>query len=230
MPSELQDGNEMVARYKETGDKALRNDIVLFYGNIIKYAAISTKNMYQKFAETSDIINEATIALIAALESFDVARNVKFETYASIKMRGAIIDYIRRQDIIPRSVRRFIKELDLVFNQLYSEIGREPTTDEIASRLNITTEKLNKLMADSSGAASLSFEEIAYEGTFDVGTVQDDDGNWDVERGIYVKERNGILAGAIDTLNQQQRLVVSLYYYEKLKFSDIAKVMQVSES
>lgn len=230
MPAQKLDGDVLLARYKETGDKNSRNDIVLAYGNLIRYAAISTRNMYQKYADTEDIVNEAALALMAAIDTFDMERNVKFETYASMKMRGAIIDYIRKQDIIPRAVRRFSKELDMAFSQLYTELDREPTTDELAVFLNLPKDKLLKNMADSASAASLSFEELLYDGDFDISNNKDSDGVWDVERGLYLKERSKILIKAIDDLKEQQRLVISLYYYERLKFSDIAKVMEVSES
>lgn len=230
MPVQPADGNALLARYKETGDKNIRNELVMMYGNLIRFAAISTRNMYQKYADSEDIVNEAALALMAALDTFDFSRNVKFETYASMKMRGAIIDYIRRQDIIPRGVRRFAKELDAVFGALYTELGREPSTDELAQAMKIPKEKMLKSMAESAAASSLSFEELLYEGDFDVPGKQDGDGIWDVERGMYQKERSKLLAKAIDGLKEQQRLVITLYYYEKLKFSDIAKVLDVSES
>ncbi len=230
MPEQTQDGSLLIARYKETGDKNIRNEIVLAYGNLIKYAAISTRNIYQKYTDTDDIINEATLSLMAAIDTFDADRNVKFETYASMKIRGAIIDYIRKQDIIPRNIRRFSKELDSAFAQLYASLDREPSTDELAEFLKLPKEKLLKYMSDAASATSLSFEELLYEGDFDISSTKDSDGVWDIERNVYVKERNKILAAAIDGLKEQQRHVISLYYYERLKFSDIAKVLNVSES
>ena len=230
MPVQTAEGGTLLARYKETGDRSIRNEIVLQYGNLIRFAAISTRNMYQKFAEPEDIVNEAALALMGAIDTFDPDRGAKFETYASMKMRGAIIDYIRRQDIIPRSLRRFAKELDSVFSNLHAKLGREPTSDELAEAMNLSKEKLLKGMADSAGAASLSFEELLYEGDLELTGDQNSDGIWDVERGLYTKERSKLLAKSIDGLKEQQRLVISLYYYEKLKFSDIAKVLEVSES
>ena len=230
MPLQTIDGHSLIAKYKDTGDKNIRNEVVLMYGNLIKYAAISTRNIYQKYCETEDIINEATIALMGAIETFSFDKNVQFDTYASIRMRGAIIDYIRKQDIIPRNVRKFSKELDGAFSYLYGTLGREPSTDEIAEYLRIPKEKLLKYMAEAASATSLSFEELLYEGDFDLSSTKEADGVWDVEKELYLKERNKILAKAIDGLKEQQRHVISLYYYEKLKFSDIAKVLGVSES
>lgn len=221
---------EIMSRYKETGDKKFRNDLVIGYSNVVKYAVISTRNMYQKYADADDITSEGMLALMAAIDNFDPSKNVKFETYASIKVRGAIIDYIRKQDVIPRGVRKFSKEVDATFSRLFSEFGREPTNAEIASAMGITEEKLLKGLAASAAAASFSFEEMLESGTMSFGEEKESGGTWEVEKNLHTQERNKMLAKAIDDLNDQQRTVVSLYYYEQLRFSDIAKVMSVSES
>lgn len=220
---------DIIEKYKETGDKALRNEVVLSCESLIKYAALSTRNMYQKYAQTEDIINEATLSLMGAIETFDPDRNVKFETYASMKMRGGIIDYIRRQDIIPRSVRKFSKDLSAAFSDLYGTLGHEPSSIEIAEYMGLSIEKLSKNMSDTAGIVTMSFEELLYEGDFDIESSSPQ-GVWEVESDIYKKERDEILAKAIESLKEKQRTVISLYYYERLKFSDIAKVLGVSES
>jgi RNA polymerase sigma factor for flagellar operon FliA len=221
---------ELFLRYKQTKDTKVRNDIVMAYSSVVKYAVISTRNMYQKYADAEDITNEGMMALISAVESFDTEKNVKFETYASIKIRGAIIDYIRKQDVIPRGVRRFAKDLDATFSKLYVEFGREPTNEELAKAMGISVEKLQKGMAAAASANSLSFEEMIENGAADFSAPKDEMGNWETERNLYLKERSQMLARAIDKLNEQQKTVVSLYYYEQLRFSDIAEVMGVSES
>lgn len=222
-------GAELLARYQETGDKALRNEVVLCYGNLVKYTALSLRNMYQKYAEHEDIVNEGMLALMAAADSFDPSKGVKFESYASMKIRGAIIDYIRKQDFIPRSVRKFARDLETAYRVLNSELRREPTSKELAEYLDIPEEKLLKSMAESSSANTLSFEEMLYEGDFD---IQGNDGESlsEAERNLDNKEKKELLAAAIDKLKEQERTVVALYYYEKLKFSDIGKVLGVSES
>lgn len=221
---------ELLLRYKETGDKSVRNDAVLAYMNIVKFAALSTRNMYLKFADTDDVINEATIALMGAIESFDPAKGVKFETYASIKVRGAIIDYIRRQDFIPRNIRRFAKEYDAAYSALYSSLDREPETSEIAEYMKLPVEKLLNCTAQAASAQTLSFEELVLNNGFDVSDGVDEDGMWSSEAGVHRQEKMKYLAEAIKSLGERERLVVTLYYYEKLRFSDIGKVMDVSES
>lgn len=220
----------LLLKYKETGDKSLRNSVIMAYMSIVKYAALSTRNMYLKFAETDDIINEATIALMGAIDSFDPKKGVKFETYASIKVRGAIIDFIRRQDFIPRSVRRFAKEYDAAYAALYSELDREPEAREIAAYMNFSLEKFESYTAQAASAQTLSFEDLVNNTGFDIPDGTDDDGMWSSESSVHRQEKLKYLAEAISSLREREKLVVTLYYYEKLRFSDIAKVMEISES
>lgn len=220
----------LLLKYKETGDKALRSSVILAYMNIVKFAALSTRNMYIKFAETDDVINEATLALMGAIDSFDPKKGVKFETYASIKVRGAIIDFIRRQDIIPRGVRRFARDYDAAYSALYSELDREPTNKEIADYMNLPVEKLESSTAQAAAAQTLSFEEMMTDSGFDIAEKADDDGMWSAEAAVHKQEKMQYLAEAIKSLKDRERLVITLYYYEKLRFSDIGKVLDVSES
>lgn len=221
---------ELLLKYKQTGDKSLRNEVVLAYMSIVNYAAVSTRNMYQKYIETDDVINEATIALIGSIETFDVSRNVKFETYASLKVRGAIIDFIRRQDVVSRGVRKFAKDYDNAYSELYSSLKREPTEKEIAEKLFISTDKLQSGIAQAAAAQTLSFEELVVNTGFDIGDQMTEDGVWSTEEELYKKEKLQKLAESIKALSEKERLVITLYYFEKLRFADIGKVLDVSES
>lgn len=228
--NDKENGALLLLKYKETGDKSLRNSVIMAYMSIVKYAALSTRNMYLKFAETDDIINEATIALMSAIDSFDPKKGVKFETYASIKVRGAIIDFIRRQDFVPRNVRRFAKEYDAAYAALYSELDREPEAKEIAEYMKLSVEKFESCTAQAAAAQTLSFEELVVNTGFDISDGTDDDGMWSSESSVHRKEKMKYLAEAIRSLKDRERLVITLYYYEKLRFADIGKVLDVSES
>ncbi len=221
---------ELISLYKKTGDFTLRNKIVLAYMKLVEYAAISTRNIYIKFYEPEDIIGEATIALMAAIEGFDLSKNVKFETYASIKIRGAIIDFIRKQDIIPRKIRKFAKDYEISYGKLFLKLGREPSDDEIAEDLEISKEKLSSYSAGLASAQTLSLEEMFVSSGFDISEDNPELGVWTPEEGLHKTEIMDELAKAIDTLKEKERLVVTLYYYEKLKFSDIGLVLDLSES
>lgn len=228
--NDKENGALLLLKYKETGDKSLRNSVIMAYMSIVKYAALSTRNMYLKFAETDDIIDEATIALMGAIDSFDPKKGVKFETYASIKVRGAIIDFIRRQDFVPRSVRRFAKEYDAAYAALYSKLDREPEPKELAEYMELSVERFESYTAQAASAQTLSFEDLVANTGFDIPDGTDDDGMWSSEASVHRQEKLKYLAEAIRSLKERERLVVTLYYYEKLRFSDIAKVMEISES
>lgn len=218
------DAIEAISEYKRTGNINLRNDIVLRYLELVRLIAVSLRNIYSKYASSDDIINEGVIALMSAIDNFDPDKGVKFETYANIKVKGAIIDYVRKQDWVPRHVRHFGKELDTAYNELFGKLGRHPKNEELAEHMGVTKEKLNKSMAEAAGAITLSFEELLYEDNFD--TV----GGESADTRLYDEELKQVIAGAIEELNPKSRQVVTLYYYEKLKFSEIARVLGVSES
>ncbi len=213
-----------IEEYRETGNINLRNDIILRYLELVRLIAVSLRNVYSKYASVDDIINEGVIALIGAIDTFDPDKNVKFETYANLKVKGAIIDYVRKQDWVPRQVRRFGKDMEAAYNELYSTLDRRPTNDEIADFMGITKEKLVRGMAEAAGSITLSFEELLYEDNFNV------EGSDGADSEIYKKELKTVIAEAINALKPKEKQVVTLYYYEKLKFSDIAKVLEVSES
>ena len=215
-----------IREYKETGNINLRNDIIMRYLELVRLIALSMRNIYAKYASTEDIIDEGVIALISAIDTFDEERGVKFETYANIKVKGAIIDFVRKQDRVPRQVRQFGKELDIAYSQLFEKLGRHPKNDELAEYMGLTREKLDKSMAEAAGAVTLSFEELLYEDNFEEKTAGGDTA--DAE--LYRKEQKKVIAEAINELSPKGKQVVTLYYYEKLKFSEIAKVIGVSES
>ena len=114
---------EQIAIYQQSGEIALRNEIVLNNMGLVRSCAMSMRNMYIKHGDTDDVINEGVLALMDAIESFDPAKGAKFETYASLKIRGAIIDFLRKQDWIPRNVRKFARTLDKANSMLYNLNG-----------------------------------------------------------------------------------------------------------
>lgn len=222
--------NSLFIKYKSTKDLSVRNEIVLKYLHLVKYIAISLRNMYTGYIDTDDIIDEGVIGLMAAIDAFDVDRGLKFETYASIKVRGAIIDYIRKQDWVPRSVRKAAKDLDEAYNKLYVKLNRTPSNSEIAKYMGISEEKLMKHMADSSTALTLSFEELLYEDNFDLSAELNGDNVWATEKNLLDLEFKSMLVKAIDALPEREKLVISLYYQEKLRFTDISKVLNLTDS
>lgn len=218
---------DLLEKYKQTGDINVRNEIVLLNLELVRAIACSMRGVYTGYADTDDIVNEGVIALMAAIEGYDAQRGVKFETYAGIKIKGAIIDYMRRLDRVPRTLRRLSKQLDENFARLNSELGRAPTNAELAKSMDMTEQQLSRLMANTAGMITLSFEELLYEDNFDSGFASGDD---TADKQLFEREKKQVIADAVAALAEKERLVVTMYYYERLKYSEIAKVMGVTQS
>lgn len=223
-----QDIGGLFEKYSLRQDSAVRNEIVMRSMHIVKYAVLSTRNIFRKYTDEDDVYNEAALALLSAVDTFDPGRGVKFDTYASVKVRGAIIDYIRKNDSVPRGVRRFAKEYDSAYSRLFEQLDREPTREEIAKFMGISVERLDSFAAKNAAAQTLSFEEMLLSG-FDPAD-ESDDRCYEAERSVLESEQRQQLIEAIKTLGEKERTVITLYYYEKLKYSEIARVMEVSES
>lgn len=216
----------LLEEYSMSRSEALRNEIVLKNLGLVRACALSLRNTFIKFGEVDDVINEGVIALMDAIETFDPTKGAKFETYASLKVRGAIIDYVRKQDWVPRPVRKFARDLDKANSILYNQYDRVPTNSELAEYLGITEEKLLKGMADASNTVTLSFEELLYEDNFEESGASTEG----TDSRLLRQELREVTARAINSLKEKERQVITLYYYKNMKYSDIAKVIGVSES
>lgn len=223
--SEAYNNAERVALYQQNRDIALRNEIVLQNMGLVRTVALSMRNMYVKFGDVEDVVNEGVIALMDAIESYSPDRGAKFETYASIKIRGSIIDFLRKQDWIPRNVRKFAKALDKANSMLYNLNGRAPTNSELAEKMGMDEEKMLKMMAECSCTITLSFEELLYEDNIDEPSIKDSG----LDRELLHSEMRKVVADAVNELSEKERQVITLYYYKNLKYSDIAKALGVSE-
>lgn len=199
---------QAIREYRETQDINVRNDIVLRYLDLVRMIAMSLRNVYIKYASPDDVVNEGVIALISAIDTFDLDRGVKFETYANIKIKGAIVDFVRRQDWIPRQVRTFGRELDIAYNELFTKLGRHPKNSELAEYMGLTREQLEKRMAESAGAVTLSFEELLYEDNFDIMETEDA-----ADAAVYRSEQKKVITDAINGLSDRARQVITLYYF-----------------
>lgn len=222
--SEQVNVSEQVALYQQNHEIALRNRIVLDCMKLVRTCVLSMRNMFVKFGSVNDVINEGVIALMDAIDSYSPEYGAKFETYASLKIRGAVIDFIRRQDWVPRNIRKFARELDKASSMLYNLNGRVASTDELADYLKMDKDKLMSRMAECSGAVTLSFEELLYEDNINEPQMTD---NSDAR--LLQDELKALIAEAIGDLKERERQVITLYYYKNFKYSDIAKALGLTE-
>jgi len=222
---------DLWVRYQQTRDADLRNLLIIQYSYIVKCIALKTVGRYQYFNYMDDIVNEGLIALLDAVEKFDVKKRVKFETYASIKVRGAMIDYIRKQDCFPRRLKRIAKNISEAENTLSHQLGRNPTDQEIADYMEVGLPEYEKMQTETCVLNMLSFEEMIYEkGVENIHISQAGDSIHGPEQVVAEKELQTVLAKDIEQLNEKEQIVISLYYKEQLKIKEISSVMGISDS
>jgi RNA polymerase sigma factor for flagellar operon FliA len=221
---------DILKRYKESGDPDLRNDLVIRYSYIAKTVAQQMRGIASNYADVEDIVNQGVLTLIDCIERFEPDKEVKFESYAFMRIRGAIIDFIRKQDWRPRRVRKTAKEVAAAYDELSNTLLREPTDKEISSFLNISEDELQKHYSEFSRAMVVSFESML-ENASQTDILPDlSDGMDQPEQTLFKQELKEQLVMAIDELTEREKLVISLYYYENLKLAEISKVLGVSES
>jgi RNA polymerase sigma factor FliA len=217
--------------YGQTKNLDIRNLIVVQYSYIVKCIALKTVGRYQHFNYMDDIVNEGLIALLDAVEKFNPEKKVKFETYASIKVRGAMIDYIRKQDCFPRRLKRIAKNMNEAENILNHELGRTPTDQELADFLQVSLTDYEKMQTETCALNMLSFEEMIYEkGLENIEVSLASDPIRGPEQVVAEKELQDVLAQDIELLNDKEQIVISLYYQEQLKIKEISSVMGISDS
>jgi RNA polymerase sigma factor for flagellar operon FliA len=216
-------------KYKETNDIKIRNMLVMEYSYIPQTVAMQLRGLAASYAQVDDMVNQGMIALIDSVERFDYNKGIRFETYAFMRVKGSVIDLIRKQDWIPRRVRMTKKEINNTVSILSNELGREPTNVEVAERMNISVEKLSKYYEEIAGGIVLSFEELV-QNVSQLGNIFDADSNDDIspEKNFLKQELRTLLAEALDSLSERDRLVVTLYYYENLTLAEIAEVLDIT--
>lgn len=221
-------------RFKRYGDPQARNQIIERYAYLVKITAGRVVTSLPPTLDREDLVSAGIMGLIKAVDQFDPSRQVKFETYAIALIRGAILELLRSEDWVPRSVRDRVKHLERTYSALESRLGRPPTEEEITEALGITLEEYHQLLYDAGRTNLISLDDLIL-GTQDAGEklhVADvlSDATADPIAEVEQREMHRLLAEAIDRLPDRERLVIALYYYEGLTFREIGRVLSVSES
>jgi RNA polymerase sigma factor FliA len=218
--------------YSISGQSLSREEIVHKYLPLVKYVAGKISVNLPSHVEINDLINEGILGLIDAISKYDDSRGVKFETYATTRISGAILDALRAMDWVPRAVRQKARELERVFATLENEIGRVPEDEEIAKAMGLKLKEYHTLLLKIRGTSILSLEEfLPNEKGHDVALLDTlKDSGPDPTHQVESAEIKSALAQAVESLPQQERTVISLYYFEGLTLKDIKSVLNVSES
>lgn len=225
------DTEQLLKVYKRTDDESLKWPLVLRYEHLIKSAALQIRGVYSNFAQVDDIVSEGILTLLNAIDRFDPDKGVKFETYVAKRIRGMVVDLARKQDWLPRNIRRRAREIDQAITELSTVLGRFPTDTEVAECLGVSSEKYRKDAANVALSNVLSLdalmdlrEQDGYQ--FEI-VSKDTQGQPELE--LQDREMKQILADSISKLRKNEQIVLSLYYEKNLNMKEIAQVMEVSE-
>jgi RNA polymerase sigma factor FliA len=230
MSSSNNNQQDLWKQYSETKDSAIREKLILEYAHLIKFIAGRLNIYFGSNVEYDDLVGFGVFGLIDAIDKFDISKGVKFETYASLRIRGSIIDSIREMDWVPRSLRQKSKELEKVYWEIENELGHSASDKEVAGKLGISVDEFYKLLNDVNVSSMVSLEEFLeqnYEMGVDVANANKGDRP---ESYAELSEIKSILADSIDKLPEKEKTVVSLYYFEELTLKEISAIMKVSES
>lgn len=209
-----------------------KDELILQYLPIVRKAAVQLRTMAGSLLQEEDLVDQGVIALMECMERYDESRGAKFETYAFLRVRGAMIDYIRSQDWVPHRARNFQKKVEEASAMLSHERMREPDAKEVADYLDLPVEKVEHHIQYMNHAAVLSFENVLQDmtGLVAKGELEAEDVSTKPEESLFYKELHQQLTEAVDSLGEKERLVISLYYYEELKYSEIAEVLGIGQS
>ncbi|KJR98174.1 MAG: flagellar biosynthesis protein FliA [Peptococcaceae bacterium BRH_c4a] len=216
--------------YKRTKSDILRNQLVMQYLWMIKYLAGRLAIRLPSFMAQEDLESSGVFGLVEAVKKFDPDMGIEFEAYAYRRIRGSMIDEIRKANWMPRSTWQKLQDLKAVRERLETE-GRN-TEENAADELDISIKELRKLESQYHSAFAVSLDETvsAYDGDVKVGLMIQDTGSPDPFEMVAEEEGKLILAEAIGSLQEKEQLLLSLYYHEGLTLKEIGKVLEVSES
>lgn len=214
--------------YKEHNNKDAKDQLIIHYVALVKIIAGRLYTSYNAHVEFDDLLGYGIIGLIDAIEKFDHKKEVKFETYANIRIRGAIIDQIRHMDWIPRSTRQKYKKIEEAIAKLQKQYGNELTDEHIANELELTLDEYSKLIGEVTTYSIVSLEEkLEDNSNFDIASASSE---FQPEDNYTDKEIKRILAETIDNLPEKEKKVMQLYYYSELTYKEIAEILSISES
>ena len=221
------------AEFKHANRRELRDRLILHYSPLAKYVAARVAAGLPQSVDQADLVSYGIFGLIDAIEKFDLARGYKFETYAIARIKGAILDELRSIDWVPRSVRAKARSLEKAFMKLEAALHRSPTDDELAAEMRITPEQLQATLAQISLLGIVALDETLSVGdrseAATLGDTIPDRGEGPVAS-YEVEEMRHILAKAINTMPEREKIVLTLYYYEGLTLAEIGLVLGVTES
>ena len=217
-------------KYTKNPTQEMREQIIIEYAPLVKIVAGRLSMYLGGNVEYEDLVSYGVFGLIDAIDKFDTNKDVKFETYASLRIRGSILDQIRKMDWIPRTVRQRQRKIDEAIKSLEARTGKTPTDEMLAEELGVSGEELLSWQSQLKVTNVVSLNEFVESGNE---PVMDAKGNFrfaQPEEVIAETELKQMLKDAMQLLTEKEQKVILLYYYEDLTLKEISRVLEVSES
>jgi RNA polymerase sigma factor for flagellar operon FliA len=224
---------DLWARYVDGRANGLRDRLILHYAPLVKYVAGRVGSGLPAHVEQADLVSYGTFGLIDAITRFEPEREIKFESYAMARIRGAIIDELRSTDWIPRSVRMKARQFERTVAALEAKLQRSPTDEEIADEMDMDVEEIRKFLGQLSLVNVVALDELLVDDDGSAPRLVDtlkDTSALDPQAMAEHGEARQLLARAVEQLPEREKVVVSLYYFEGLTLADIGRVLGVTES
>lgn len=222
--------NKLWEEYSRHRTAEVREKLIIEYAPLVKIVA-GRLSMYLGYnVEYDDLVGYGVFGLIDAIDKFDYGKGIKFETYASLRIRGAVLDQIRKMDWIPRSLRQKQKKIDAAMSKLELELGRPATDEELAKEIGISEDELLNWQGQANVTNVISLDEfVDTSGEKNVESVGVN--TFETPEEVIEKdELKKLLAESLETLTDREKKVILLYYYEELTLKEISLVLEVSES
>jgi RNA polymerase sigma factor for flagellar operon FliA len=226
----------MINRYREANldtrasiDDAAREVIICEHASQVRYIAERIALRLPPHISKEELISAGTMGLIDALNDYDFSKGTKFKTYASYRIKGAMLDELRRLDWVPRSVRRDIKRIEKAVAALWNKLGRQPRDVEIAAELGINIQHYYKMLQKTNGINLISLDDRKSDeaGSLLNSFVAETPSPFE---SLKKKELKKTLANVLEKLSKKEQLVMSLYYYDELTLKEIAEILGLTES
>ena len=225
--------DDVWARYKASGERTLRDQLILHYAPLVKFVAARVGAGLPSSVEGADLVSYGIFGLIDAIDKFQLDRGFRFETYAAPRVRGAILDALRSLDWVPRSLRAKARTIERTESDLEGRLGRSPSDAELAEASGMTADQLNDALTQVSSAAIMALDDVLVgAGRDEPVRLSDALASRDEAPGhaIEREESRRVLHEAIGSLGERHRLVLGLYYTEGLTLAEIGRVLGVTES
>ena len=221
------------ASYKVDGDCVAQDKLIVHYSPLVKYVANRVAVGMPQNTNHSDLVSYGMFGLLDALKKFDISRKIKFETYAVLRIRGAIIDELRVNDWVPRSIRKKARMVETAYAELEATLLCPPTDAELAHKMGISVKEFQRILTQISLTGVVALDELislgSTEGRMTIGDMIPDSHAGPVDA-FETKESKYLLAEAIEALSDKERTVLTLYYYENMTLAEIGTVIGVTES